>query len=113
MFFRSRRNQKDGGSTAVADRSPAMVKADELENAGDFMGAVEVLAAENRQHRDMELERRMVRLRHRAGVNLTEAVDRPPMAEPDYDALNVEGDIPEIDASEMNAGLGRATMLLY
>ena len=112
MFFRSRKNDKGGGST-VADRSPAMVRADELEQAGDYMGAVEVLAAENRASRDMELERRMVRLRHRAGVGLVKATGTPPMAEPDYDALNVEGDIPEIQASEMNATLARAALLRY
>ena len=113
MFFRSRKSQKGDGETAVADRSPVMAKADELEDAGDFMGAIEVLAVENRSARDMELERRMVRLRHRAGIRLTEAVDRPPMSEPDYDALKVEGEIPEIDASEMDAGLARAAMLRY
>ncbi|MBK5110614.1 MAG: phytanoyl-CoA dioxygenase family protein [Thermoleophilia bacterium] len=113
MFFRSRKNEKDDGATAVADRSPAMVKADELEQAGDFMGAVEALAVENRAARDMELERRMVRLRHRAGVDLVKAADSPPMAEPDYDALKVEGDIPEINASEMSAPLARAAMLRH
>ena len=113
MLFRSRRNEKDDTATAVADRSPAMVKADELEQAGDFMGAVEALAVENRVSRDMELERRMVRLRHRAGVKLTEQDGSPPMAEPDYDALKVEGDIPEIQASEMNGAIARAAMLKY
>lgn len=90
-----------------------MVKADELEQAGDFMGAVEVLAVENRASRHFELERRMVQLRHRAGIALIQAEGSPPMAEPDYDALKVEGNVPEIQASEMTPELARAAMLKH
>ena len=113
MIFRSRKNKNGNSGTAVEETSPAMSEADKLEEAGDHMAAVEALATENRVARDMELERRMVRLRHRAGIELTETDDSPPMGEPDYDSLEVEGDIPEIDASEMNAGIARAALLRF
>lgn len=109
MIFR--RKNKDGG-TAVAV-SPALARADELEAAGDLLGAVELLSNENRESRDPEVERRLVRLRHRAGVELIKATDRPPLVEPREGALRVVDSVPEIDAADMDAGLARAAILEY
>ena len=110
MFFRSR---KKSGGTAVIDQDPIMAKADELENEGRFMEAVEVLAAENRVERKMELERRMVRLRHRAGVELTKATEASPIVTPDFDQLDKSQVLPEIDVKDMTPELARAAIETY
>lgn len=112
MIFRSRKKKNENGGTAVVE-SPALAKADELEQAGDLIAAVEFLSAENRASRDPEVERRLVRLRHRAGVELVQRTDLPSLIEPQEGELRIVDSVPEIDAADMDAGLARAAMLKY
>lgn len=111
MFFRSRKKSGDG--TAVIDQDSAMAKADELEAEGRFMDAVEVLAAKNRVERKADYERRMVTLRHRAGVGLIEATDASPIVTPDFDQLDKSQTMPEIDVKDMTPELARAAIEAY
>jgi hypothetical protein len=92
----------------------------------DFPGMVDALRAEigelaeaNRVSPDRETERRLVRLRHIAGVRLIDgAPTEVNFAEPDYDRLggpsgngHGTGPLPEITAAELTPGLVRAGIL--
>jgi hypothetical protein len=63
MLFRSRRRHNQGGA-AVAEPPPP------VEDVEAALAEIDQLAAENRERRDPERERRLVTLRHRAGVAL-------------------------------------------
>jgi hypothetical protein len=69
------------------------------------------LTAENEAQRDPHTERRLLKLRHRAGAALRhQAGPEPGFAEPDFDALPA-GDLPEVTAAELTPGILRAAIL--
>jgi hypothetical protein len=98
-------------ATATVDRRP---EADE-----DFDGSLELLWAEierltrtNVTEPSREIERRLVRLRHIAGMRLVdEASGTAQFAAPDGDRLPDADPLPEIAASEVTPGLLRAGIL--
>lgn len=53
-------------TTATADAARLVADADQLEADGKLLEAVDVLTEANRRQRDAEIDRRLVRLRHRA-----------------------------------------------
>jgi hypothetical protein len=101
LIFRSRK--RGNGGSAVADRGP-----DEL------FAEIETLAAQNRENRDPELERRILRLRHQAGVQLAGGdANGAGYPEPDWDKLGSRTgpELPEFEPGEVTGGLLRAGML--
>jgi hypothetical protein len=110
------RRAKREGSVAVVDR-PAVDRPTEISD--DFPGSTDELFAEierltdaNRGSRDRETERRLVQLRHFAGVRvLIENGARPEHPEPDFDSLPTAEVLPEIAAGEVTPELLRAGIL--
>src|SRR5688572_3175700 len=109
--LRRRRAERDGGGTAVAEPSP--------EALGDFDGddeelraEIERLTAANRERRDRETERRLLRLRHVAGRQLLDAErGRPEHPAPDGARLPDTGGLPEIARADVTPALLRAGIL--
>jgi hypothetical protein len=111
--WRPRRKATSGQAqaTATVDRPP---EADE-----DFDGSLELLWAEierlteaNSVDPNRETERRLVRLRHIAGMRLVDdASGAAEFVAPDRDRLPGANPLPEIAASELTPGLLRAGIL--
>jgi len=96
--------------TAISDEFPGDLDA--------LLAEVDELTRRNRVHRDLETERRLLSLRHMAGVRLIDdAEDGATFAEPDFERLpprrgspgSVE--LPEVAPAELTAGLIRAGVL--
>jgi hypothetical protein len=74
---------------------------------------IDTLSQANRGHRDPELERRLVRLRHLVGLQLLdEAPASPEFASPDFDALPGSNP-PEITPADLSPELVRAAILRH
>jgi hypothetical protein len=70
------------------------------------------LVRQNREERDAERERRILRLRHLAGIELTrQSAGDPQFADPDRDALRSESNLIEIGPEELTPGVLRAAIL--
>ena len=75
---------------------------------------IDALTRENRSDRAPELDRRLLRLRHLAGVRLLDqAAPDPEYAEPDYDALPNEPGVVEVAPGDLTPGLLRAAILRH
>jgi len=98
--------RRSHGDTAVADRL------DDLPGTLDeLLAEITRLTASNREHRDRETERRLLRLRHAAGIRLLEAPDGDgAYPEPDAAALPA-GPLPDIARADLTPGLLRAGIL--
>src|SRR4051794_20061712 len=94
------------GTSAVADRDERRVPAQLFEE-------IESLGRDNRGRRDAQLERRIQRLRHLAGVQLLDgASGRPEQPVPDFDRLPApESGLPEVQPQELTAEVLRAAIL--
>jgi hypothetical protein len=111
-----RRNKERGGSAAVVDR-PTVDRPKKV--ADDFVGTTEELYAEierlteaNRARRDRDAERRLVHLRHLAGIRLlVENGPRPDHPEPDYARLPAADVLPELRPEQVTPELIRAGIL--
>jgi hypothetical protein len=109
MIFRSRK--RGNGATALAERGAAAIDDRPVEA---IFEEIEEVQRANRLQRDRELDRRLVRLRHRAGVKLlAEAGPRPehPTAASDRLPDPVPGSLPEVSPAELTPELLRAGML--
>jgi hypothetical protein len=100
-----------GGATGTIDPVAA---------AGEAAGAsieeleeeIARLAGANRAAPDRDAERRLVRLRHLAGIRLVEAASsEPEFVAPATDRLPLGDPLPEIAAADLDAGLIRAGVL--
>jgi Phytanoyl-CoA dioxygenase (PhyH) len=106
-----KRNKEQGGGTAVVDRP--------TETADDFPGTTEELFAEierlteeNRATRSRETERRLLRLRHLAGIRLLDANgSAPEHPTPDFNSLPEADGLPEIAREDVTPELLRAGIL--
>jgi hypothetical protein len=98
--------RRSHGDTAVAERS------DDLPgDLDDQLAEIERLTAANRAIPDRATERRVLRLRHAAGIRRLEAPDRQAgYPEPDTPALP-DGRLPDIAAGDVTPGLLRAGIL--
>jgi hypothetical protein len=111
-----KRGKERGGATAVVER-PVVERPTEI--ADDFPGTtaelfeeIERLTDGNRANRDRETERRLVHLRHIAGLRvLIENGARPQHPEPDFDRLPAADVLPEIDPQDVTPELLRAGIL--
>jgi hypothetical protein len=78
----------------------------------ELFAEIERLTAANRDSRDRDIERRLVHLRHVAGVRvLIENGARPAHPEPDFDSLPTAEILPEIAAADVTPELLRAGIL--
>ncbi len=103
-LFKRKERPEAGGVAAVAEPrdEPAGTTAELLEE-------IERLTEANRAEPDRERERRLLRLRHRAGVRLLGADGaRPELAAPDDGALPAGEPLPEVRGADVTPGLIRA-----
>jgi hypothetical protein len=109
-MWRLRRKGNDGGS-AVAE-PPADFAADYDGSTGELVEEIDRLTAANREHRDLDLDRRLLWLRHVAGMRaLDDAAGGAEFAAADNDALPAAGELPEISRADVTPGLLRAGIL--
>src|SRR5438552_3435374 len=102
MIFRSRRSRA-GAAVAEPGERPDL---DQLE------AEIEALSSANRDSRDAELERRILRLRHRLGAGLLAAAGEPPdYPPPDYERLCEPAELPQVTPADFSAGVLRAGIL--
>ncbi len=100
MVFRSKKSRD--AATAVAG---------EPESVEELFEEIGTLTERNRANPDFDIERRMLKLRHRAGLQLVrDQAGSPEFAEPAFDQLPGEG-LPEISPSELTPEVLRAGML--
>jgi hypothetical protein len=66
-------------ATPVSDLATVdwLARADDFERQGQLLDAIDALSQANRSHRDSEVERRLVRLRHQAFAEVTSAGREP------------------------------------
>lgn len=112
MIFGGRKRSKrddsgpgDGGGVAVRERDPDERPIEAIR------AEIAALMAANRESPDRDRERRILELRHDAGVHeLAAAGERPDYAEPDFDALP-DGPLPPLGPADLTPGLVRAGIL--
>jgi hypothetical protein len=114
MIFRGKKRNGNGSGTDHAEHGSAAAV---TERSGDDRSAAEIctevaaLMAANRDSGDRAVERRILELRHLAGIQaLAEAGDRPDYVAPDGDALP-DGPLPAISPADLTPGLLRAGIL--
>lgn len=101
MIFR--RNRRDEGSLAEYPQT-----------VDGMLAEVDALSRENRAERDAGIERRILRLRHRAGVMLASNPGDPTdQASPGYDLLTDGGPLPEVTPEQLTPELTRAAILRH
>ena len=113
MFFR----RKDRGGGAVAEAEPAAESRrsieSELSGTGEELAAeIRNLSDENRRGRDAARERRLLDLRHLAGIRMLEdAGSSPDHPAPDFEALPAADGLPDIAPEQATPELLRAGIL--
>ena len=101
MFFRRRKaHGQEQGRVATAPPS-----------SDEIFGQIKELERANRDFRDPEMERKMLRLRHQAGARLLAEASSSEYPTPDFDSLPEGAGIPEVDRSELTPELLRAAIL--
>ena len=87
-------------------------KLDDVASVDELLEEIDELTRNNREHREAELERQILALRHRAGLKLVErgASDLEYPA-PAFDQLPNGSGLPEITPGELTPGVLRAAML--
>ena len=102
--------RKGGGGTATVELPPEM--AIEWEGTTDELWTeIERLSAANREEPDRDVERRVLRLRHLAGLRAVDAAQRSAeFAAPAPEALQGDG-LPELRPADLDPGLLRAGIL--
>jgi hypothetical protein len=102
MLFRARKHRGEAKDAAVAERAPAA-------SVEELLAEIDRLSASRRP--DPELDRRLVALRHRAGVAM---LAREPGAEhpaPDLDPLATAAGVPEVRGEELSPQVLRRAIL--
>jgi hypothetical protein len=99
--------KRKGGAAAVAE--PPVVP----QRTEGLLDEIAQLTAANRARPDRETERRLLRLRHLAGLRLIEATDAPGLAAPDAAALPDGDGLPEFRPGDLTPGLLRAGILRH
>jgi len=111
--------RKDRGATAVAEPeaeiNPVVAEARGLEAEGNIFEGIDLLTRTNRESGNVEIEREIIAMRHRAGAELVEAGDQnPSYPEPDNDfEFRLTDGIPEVTPEELTPENLRAAMLKY
>ena len=107
MIFRRKRST---GDTAVAER-PAGESFDFSGSDEDLRREIKRLSEQNRERRDVETERQLLRRRHLAGIRLLEGAGTPEHPAPDFDRLPEAFGLPNIAAADLTPELLRAGIL--
>ena len=103
MWKRKRADKQAGNGTAVIDR-PAAVVDDFQGSDAELRAEIERLAESHRNTPDRPIERRLLALRHIAGIRALEASGaRPEYPEPDFAALPEDGELPEFAPEELTS----------
>jgi hypothetical protein len=113
MGLFKRKARPEPGGTAVAERRSE--PRDEFEGTtAELFEEIERLTEANRRDPDRQLERRLLRLRHAAGIRLLDAGgSKPELAQPDDGALPAGEPLPEIRGADVTPGLIRAGILRH
>ncbi len=90
--------RKNGGATALADRS-------------ELQDEIERLSASNRDERDLDNERQVLWLRHLAGMRALEEAGAADFAAPDNGGLPTADGLPEFTRADVTPGVLRAAIL--
>jgi hypothetical protein len=109
-----RKRAQGNSSTAVADRpEPQVGLVDDFGGSDEELRAeIDRLAASNSAHPDRGQERRLLALRHIAGIRSLEAAGpQPDLPEPDFARLPAEGELPEFAPGDVTPELVRAAIL--
>lgn len=105
MIFRSRK--PEGGDGADPARSVGLATSPQ-----ELLEEIEALTRANRERRDLELDRRILRLRHLVGIDrLTRPAADADYAAPAFESLPDGAALPEVAASELTPELVRAAIL--
>jgi hypothetical protein len=89
--------------TALAEPPPS--------DTEGLLAEIRRLTGANRSRRDRDVERRLLAMRHLAGLRLIESDAAAEYPAPDFDRLPGGGDLPEIAIGELTPGLLRAGIL--
>lgn len=106
-----RRSKGRGGGAAVVD--PPTETADDFSGTTEeLLAEIERLTEENRANRSRETERRLLRLRHLAGIRLLDAAGgSPEHPSPDFAGLPAADGLPEFAREDVSPQLLRAGIL--
>jgi hypothetical protein len=110
-LFKRRSNKQADGGAALAER-PTETTNGSAGSTEELFAEIDKLSAANRANPDREAERRILMLRHQAGLRLLDAANGTP-SHPDHTAANLpEVDpLPEIAREELTPELLRAGIL--
>jgi hypothetical protein len=111
MRFLKRRHSRGQGGATVVD--PPDAPAEEFAGSTDDLYAeIDRLTEANRANPDRAVERRLLRLRHVAGLRLLDAADgSPEFPAPDVQGLPEADELPEIAGADVTPELVRAGIL--
>ena len=112
MWRPKRKDRAPHGDTMVAPQ-PEDAAADFDGTTGELLAEIDRLTTENRERRDVATERRLLALRHLAGIRLLdESREGAEFAAPDAGALPaVPAGLPEVAAADVTPELLRAGVL--
>jgi hypothetical protein len=99
--------RRKNGGTALAERFAP----DYPGTTADLWDEIERTAAANREHREVENDRRLLWLRHVAGIRALEAGAGGDFAAPDRDRLPTGDPLPEVARADVTPGVLRAGIL--
>jgi hypothetical protein len=109
MIFRSSKKRE---AAAVADRGPDR-GGGPATDVDQVFSEIDALTRRNRERRDPEIERRVLQLRHEAGLRVAGSplAEPPHEPEPRFDLLPDGAGVPEVAPAELNPELLRAAIL--
>jgi hypothetical protein len=108
VIFRRRRKRQDA-TAAQPGSGPAV--ADPGRPVEELFEEIDSLSRANRDRRDADLERRIIQLRHVAGMRLVDEADPADFVDADFEALSNGAGPPEVRPDEVTPELLRAAML--
>jgi Phytanoyl-CoA dioxygenase (PhyH) len=110
MWWAKRRAEPDSGASTATGLLDPELDYDPVE----LQAEIDRLQEANRATPTLDLERRLLRLRHLAGIRLVDRRDgEPEFAAAEMDALPPDDPLPEIGAPELRASLIRAGILRH
>jgi Phytanoyl-CoA dioxygenase (PhyH) len=116
MRILKRRDNKQSGGTAVAERSEGEQRKAVVDDFpgtdADLASEIDRVAEAYTANPDRQTERRLLALRHMAGIRALKSNGRTPVfPTPDSARLPAEGALPEFPAAEVTPALARAAIL--
>ena len=112
MFGFKRKREDSGGATAVQEPPPPPQIVDDFDGDDEqLFAAIAELSAANAAGPGREHERRLLRLRHIAGLRLLSDGRRPTHPEPDTAGLPAGPGLPEFTPADLTPELLRAAIL--